>query len=591
MSSPIQFSGIGSGLDVDTLVTRLMAVERKPLDQLNTRKNRINLQQTQLDNLGSRLNSLNSAVKRITSAITTDIFNGRSTSVGDGTLLTASAGSTSSPQSLTVDVRRLATATTASSLNPIGQAATSSSNLSGLAQGRITAGNTTVFVGGVANTLAINTTDTIDDVLTRIRGFSGVASATIDAEGKLAVTTQPNTTLQLGATGDTSNFLDLSGLKTGTTVAATPTAGASSTSTRGLTPFNPNGDVTAATSGLATPITADSQFTIGSATFTASAGKTFNALVAEINASADAGVTASYNSQTNKLNLVAKTPGNSLITLKDEGSGNALRALGLIQAGGNTTASQTQGLTAQVSLNNGPVIESSSNTLTDGLTGLTGVTLNLTKANAGQPTNVTIANSTQDLKAALRDVVTQLNSSLNFIQEQTNTQSSTASLKNDGTVLRFRSQIRSALASAAPSGSVNATLSSIGFSTGAASGTGALSTTYSLDETKLDAALAANPQNVQQLLTGPTGIFTQLATLVGAAVDPSTDLSSGGLLAKRKASSTSQIKTINQSIERAQTRLDSKEKLYRQQFQQMDKLISQYQSQSSSINNIGRGIN
>jgi flagellar hook-associated protein 2 len=586
-SSPISFSGVGSGIDVDSLVTRLMAVERRPLDQLNTRKNKLNLQQAQYDNLVSRVSALSASVKKITAPTfgSTDLFASKSATVDNKDLLSVTASSEASPQSFSVEVSRLATATKASTIGDLGQLASGSNAISSVAQGRISAGNFTVFLNGSANTVAVNTTDTLNDVLGRINALGTVAqpvTASIGTDGKISITSSQ--TVAVGANGDTSNFLDVTGLKTGSTVGSTLTG------SLGLNTLSTNNDLTGSGAGLATAITAGSQFTIGKATFTVSAGKSLNALVSEINNTADAGVTASYNAASNKLELTAKTSGNSFITLKDEAGGNALAALGLIGPGGNSTTSQTQGLTAQFSINGGPTLQSSSNTVPDSLTGLTGITLSLTKADAGRPTQVNVTNNTADLKAAIKDSLNQLNTVFSFIQEQTNSQSTSAQLKNDNTILRFRSEIRSTLTSPATgvTGPFN-NLGAIGISTGAVTGAGgSLNTTYSLDETKLDAALASNPENVKQLLAGTNGVFTKLSAMLTSALDTTSDPAQTGIFAKRKTTSQDQIKAINESIARAQTRLDSKEKLYRNQFQQMDRLISSYQSQSSAIARIGQ---
>jgi flagellar hook-associated protein 2 len=589
-SSPITFSGIGSGLDVETLVTKLIQADSIPLNKLNARKQKVSLQQTQLDNLVSRVNTLNTAVKRLTapSVTTGDPFTAKTSTVANKEILSVTANGDAAPQSFTVEVQRLATATQANSLTGTGQVASGASLVSSVAQSRATSGNFSVYVNGVASTIAVDRADTLDTVLTRIQGISGVAGAAIDSSGKLSITATAGNTLQLGGNGDTSNFLDVTGLKTATLSGNTLTASV------GLNTLNPNADLTGSSSGLAAgAITADSQFVIGKATFTVTAGKTLNALVAEINNSTDAGVTASYNVATNKITLNSKTSGNSAITLQDLSGGNALQQLGLVTSGGNTTSSQTIGLTAQYKLNGGPVQESSSNTVTDALTGLTGITLNLTQTNTGSTTQVTVNNNNQELKNALKDIVKELNTSLNFIQEQTNAQSTTAQFKNDGTLLRFRADLRTQLSN--PASGVTGpytSLTSIGISTGPVTGaSGAVSNNYVLDETKLDAALASNPENIKQLLVGSSGIITQLASTLSGALNVTADASTNGVFNKRKAANEEQIKSLNESVARAQARLDAKEKLYRTQFRQMDKLIAGYQSQSSSIANIGRGVN
>jgi flagellar hook-associated protein 2 len=585
--STLSFSGVGSGIDVESLISRLIQVDSAPLNQLNSRKNTINLKQTQIDNLSSRVTTLNNAVKRLTTpSITTgDPFSTKTATVADKDLLTVTATGEAASQSFTVDVRRLATATTARSIGSLGQTATGAALISQLSQGRVSSGNFTVFANGISNTIAIDRADTLDQVLTRIKAVSGVSDAVIGTDGKLQLTATAGTTLQLGGSSDTSNFLDVTGLKTGTT------AGDITTASLALNTLNTNGDLTGTGAGLASPITAGSQFTIGKASFTVSAGKTLNALIADINNTPDAGVVASYNAVTNKMVLSAKTSGSTLITLKDEAGGDALLKLGLIASDGDATESQTAGLTAQFALNGGAVQESSSNTVTDALTGLTGVTLNLTKAQPGTATQVSIASNTSELKNALKDVVSQLNTVFTFIQDQTNAQSTSAQLKSDTTVLRFRSEIRTLLSS--PATGVTApynNLAAIGFSTGAITGasSGSATSTYSLNETKLDEALAANPEAVKNLLVGANGIITQLSTKLTKDLDPSTDVTQSGLFSRRKQATETQIKNINSAIARAQTRLDAKEKLYRTQFQQMDRLISQYQSQGNAISRIGQ---
>lgn len=62
MVGSITSAGIGSGLDVESIITQLMALERRPLDQ-------ISVQQTELDFKASALGQLKSSVSRLQEAV------------------------------------------------------------------------------------------------------------------------------------------------------------------------------------------------------------------------------------------------------------------------------------------------------------------------------------------------------------------------------------------------------------------------------------------------------------------------------------------------------------------------------------------
>ena len=101
----ISSSGIGSGLDVTTLVSQLMAVERKPITLLDTK---IATNQAKLSSYGSVKSAmalLQTAVKALSTPAT---FSPAKASVADATILTASASSTAVPGTYDVEVQSLA---------------------------------------------------------------------------------------------------------------------------------------------------------------------------------------------------------------------------------------------------------------------------------------------------------------------------------------------------------------------------------------------------------------------------------------------------------------------------------------------------
>src|SRR5688572_8739287 len=90
-------SGIvgGSSIDVNSLVSQLVAAERKPLDDQLTRANaKVTLQISATSALLGSLSTFQSALSGLR---TTTAFSGRATTTTDNTIATASATSTAAP--------------------------------------------------------------------------------------------------------------------------------------------------------------------------------------------------------------------------------------------------------------------------------------------------------------------------------------------------------------------------------------------------------------------------------------------------------------------------------------------------------------
>jgi len=97
--------GIGSGLDVNSIITQLMALERRPLDALDSRKSQVNSQISAYGKLKSALATLQSAMSKLASADKFQIF--RSASANEA-VLTATAGPGAAAGTIDVLVTRLA---------------------------------------------------------------------------------------------------------------------------------------------------------------------------------------------------------------------------------------------------------------------------------------------------------------------------------------------------------------------------------------------------------------------------------------------------------------------------------------------------
>lgn len=101
----ITVSGIGSGLDVENIVTQLMAVERQPLLRLASREAGLQAQISSVGTLKSVLAGFRTAVEKLADPET---FNAATARVSDPTVLSVTADPGAAPGTLAVEVTRLA---------------------------------------------------------------------------------------------------------------------------------------------------------------------------------------------------------------------------------------------------------------------------------------------------------------------------------------------------------------------------------------------------------------------------------------------------------------------------------------------------
>lgn len=101
LSSP----GIGSGLDINGLVTKLMEIEQAPAKALNTREAGFQAKLTAYGSLKGALSSVQSTAKALTLAAT---FTSRAAAVSDATILSASADTTAAAGVYSIVVTQLA---------------------------------------------------------------------------------------------------------------------------------------------------------------------------------------------------------------------------------------------------------------------------------------------------------------------------------------------------------------------------------------------------------------------------------------------------------------------------------------------------
>ncbi len=177
--------GIGSGLDINSMVTQLVALERRPLDQMRTEATRL---QTQVSSYG-QLKSLFSSLQDASTALNNAPLWQRSvaTSSNDAAV-SAIGGADAVAGSYSVTVQALARNQTIVSANPLG----ASTSLAG-------AGTLTLQLGSwdgapaaftakpdsTATDITVSATDTLADVRNKINAAGAGVTATLvtDANG------------------------------------------------------------------------------------------------------------------------------------------------------------------------------------------------------------------------------------------------------------------------------------------------------------------------------------------------------------------------------------------------------------------------
>lgn len=169
----ISSSGLGSGLDINSLVSQLVAAEIQPQQTLlNTRQTRLQTQISALGNLKSLISTLNGSLQALQSG---GALQKMQASSSDNGVLSVSAGSSASAGSYQVEVLSLAAA------QKLG-----SSGFANAATTAVGTGTLSFSVNGSTFDVAIdsshNTLNGIRDAINGATGNSGVNAAIVNAD-------------------------------------------------------------------------------------------------------------------------------------------------------------------------------------------------------------------------------------------------------------------------------------------------------------------------------------------------------------------------------------------------------------------------
>lgn len=333
------------------------------------------------------------------------------------------------------------------------------------------------------------------------------------------------------------------------------------------------------TFSYASPATADT-ISIDGQQVSIAAGESISDFVNSINSNSNLDV---YAAATNSGTVVmsnratggagaSDNSGNDFIQVQD--SGGALT---------ENTALAKAGQNAMFSVD-GVAGTSSSNTVTNGIAGvslsLTGVTT------TSGPVTINVAPptpSSSNIETAINAFNTQYNSVISQIQTALTTPPSSTdptvgTLYGDPELQDLLGSMRSAMSSSGsglPAGLAN--MIDIGVSTGATTGTGAISQSslsgnLSLDSTTFESQLASNPTGTHNVLSAWAASFS---IMVNDAADP------GGTIDSRIQGDSAEVTQLGNQISSMQSALTDKQNSLVQEFAQLEASLSTNQSTSS----------
>ncbi|HLH67244.1 MAG TPA: flagellar filament capping protein FliD [Solirubrobacteraceae bacterium] len=313
--------------------------------------------------------------------------------------------------------------------------------------------------------------------------------------------------------------------------------------------------------------------TIDGQSVSVSAGESISSLVASINSNGN-------------LDVYAAATNSNTVVLSDRATGQQTGSYIQVSDPTGTLTEQTSlayaGQNALYSVD-GTAGSSASNQVTSAIPG---VTLTLSGVTGSNPVTITVgapAASEANVQAAINTFITQYNSVISQIQTQLSQAPSSSDLSQgtlyqDPSLTSLLASMREAMytpGSGLPSGL--ASMLDIGVSTGATTGSGAVSQSalagdLTLNSATLSSQMASNPSGVQAVLNSWSISFSELVNNEAAP---------GGTIDQRIQGDDQQISQLGNQITAMQQSLADKQNQLVQEFAQMEAALSQNQSTAS----------
>lgn len=552
--STVQIAGISSGLDTTSIIKGLMAVEKLPLTNMQTKVTNLTAKKNVWGEINTKLLSLKNTLSELNSSSS---FSNKTTKISDASIISATAGSKSVPGTYHLNISNTATGTSTQSTGTIGQPVNTTAVLN--------SGEAGFFITPTSGTFTINnytftmdaSNDNLVNVIDRINEQSATTGVTASyLNDRLVLTSGDPDNLKLGQGADTSNFL------TATRLLAAPSQGdgtytKTSQANLGMTETDATLDNSRLKNGLLS--TTNGSFTINGVSINYdTTTDSLNDVISRINSS-DAKVYASYDPVSDKIALMSNKTGSIGISLSDT-NGNLLASLDLLNA------QQDLGANAAFSIseiNGGATFYSTSNEVSDIIPGL-----NITLLTSGEA-SIEVKSDYETTLSKVKDFINQYNDTISLIN---------SSLAKDGKLngdISLQSlqqslgdKIRSAVQGVPES--LNK-LSQAGITVDYKTGK------LVLDEDKFESVLKNNPLALANLFQeNNNGIVAKLTTAIDRQINDG-----NGLIPNHQKAYEKQIKSLNDAIDDMNDRLDIRQQQLESKFNEMEQLLSQFNSTST----------
>ncbi|MCD6288364.1 MAG: flagellar filament capping protein FliD [Candidatus Hydrogenedentes bacterium] len=558
MASTFGVSGLASGIDTDAIVSKLMALEQAPIRRLEDKISSLKKKEDAIKDIRNELLTLFQRAQDFTLGMVFDRF--KTVSSDESVLTTEISGAAATRGSYDVDITQLASATVATSNSYLGQVVNPTATLDSAGfSTEITAG--TFTLNGVSITVD-PTTDTLNDVLADITANTNLTATFNATTNKIEIENDdPGSTavINVGSTSDTSNFIEAAHLN-GANQGGTPTK---IESTVDLAVLNST-DTLDELFGVGTVVAGDFRINGVAITITDPSTQTLEDIIASINGS-EAGVLATFDTATDKLQITSKTLGSRTIDFQG-GTSGFLTAVDI------DNTSQTAGNDAQFSVD-GTNYTRNSNSVGDVIGG---VTLNLLSAGTA---TVTVSDDTDSAVSKVNEMLDAFNESVKKIDEQV---ARDGVLYGDGTIRSVTSQLQSIIFSSVTDATGKfSNLLEVGISTGDSFESDKQSE-IQLDEAAFRDAIQEDPTSVENLFTnsGDSGIADLIETYLRDITS-----TTGFLQARAGSNGTieTEISDTRDRIDMLETRLSRKEQRLKDQFRRMEMSLTSFQSTSQFL--------
>lgn len=563
----IALGGFFSGIDTQSIISQLTAVNRIPINTLEVEKVGLDEKSNAFGFVRSSLETLQSKLQALSDPA---VFRGKQVTSSEETIGVANVSSTALTGAVDLNITQVATASVLVSGNAGGSFADTrissipagSSNASDVFNTENLAGR--FMINGVS--IDLDGTEVLDNgtpssttsIVGKINNASaGVTASYNDSTGEFSLSS--GSTIIMGSPGDTSDFLEQARLFNNGTNAVSSDSGIGRLDL----------DAAMGSAGLRTTPTTGT-FSINGVDISVDSSDTIRDILGKINDS-DAGVVANYDRFTDRITLTATSRGALGISVSD-GTSNFGSALRLT----SSESEFTIGKATIFKVGDDPTERRSEDqNLTADEIGMEGVSFSANKVGT---TTLNVTPDKDEVKTLVNEFIEQYNSAQNLVESyiRVDTSGGTESglLASDGSLTFLPSDLRQIAGSVLNSGGSIQMLEDLGISGNANDNTLSV-----VDDVKLEEALSDNLEDVIALFTDTeNGLANRLDQILEAYTNEVS-----GVLTSRTNTISDQQQRIDNEIELIEIRVAAETAYLEAQFSALEQAQSQTQSFSAFL--------